>query len=166
MHMAALRQQLERKSWMAVVRAYEACTRRYARMLGHFDLTIPQYDVLRTIQRLGADATPKRIADALVVTRGNITGLLQRLKSRGLLRTREHAVDGRSFVCELSGTAISLLASADKAAMAFVSEQLAPFDDEALVSTGRMMDAMAAHLAEMNPDCIAKKVLDKTSVTT
>ena len=76
--MRSERQQLEASSWFAVVRAYQECNRRYAQMLEHFDLTIPQFDVLTAIRRLPA-ATPKQIADELVVTRGNISGLLQRL---------------------------------------------------------------------------------------
>lgn len=163
--MATRRQQLERTSWFAVVRAYEACTRQYTRMLAHFELTVPQYDLLKAVQRLGPEAAPKNIAEALVVTRGNVTGPLHRLKSRGLLRTREHEADGRSFICELTATAIGLLTAADEAANAFISEQLAPFDDASLRGVGDMMLLMAEHLDMLEPDAIAEKVLYKRSTS-
>lgn len=160
--MTTKRQQLERSSWLSVVRAYDACTRQYTRMLSHFDLTVPQYDLLKAVQRLGAEATPKHIAETMVVTRGNVTGLLKRLKSRGLLRTRNNTQDGRSFVCALTATAIGLLAAADSAAKAFVSEQLAPFDDVTLGNVGEVMLGMADHLGTLDPDAIAKKTLKET----
>ena len=111
------------------------------------------------------EATPKNIADALVVTRGNVTGLLQRLKARGLMRTREHEADGRSFVCELTAAAIGLLAAADEAARTFISEQLAPFDEASLRDVGDMMRRMADHLATLEPDAIANKVLYKVDAS-
>ena len=38
------RSKLETTSWLAVVRAYQECNRRYAQLLKGFDLTIPQFD--------------------------------------------------------------------------------------------------------------------------
>ena len=68
---------LETSSWFTVVKAYLECNRRYAEMMQHFDLTIAQYDVLAAIESLGEDALPKGIADRLVVTRANISGVIR-----------------------------------------------------------------------------------------
>ncbi len=129
-------------------------------MLGHFELTVPQYDLLRAVKRLGEHASPKNIADEMLVTRGNITGLLQRLKARGLLTTRQDKTDGRSFVCALTGTARGLITGVDRAAASFVSEQLSPFNTGQLMEVGTMMRAMRTHLETMDPDAIASKILE------
>ena len=153
--MRSERQQLEASSWFAVVRAYQECNRRYAQMLEHFDLTIPQFDVLTAIRRLPA-ATPKQIADELVVTRGNISGLLQRLQDRELIATRSHETDGRSFYCELTPTGVSTLERARSAAARFVAKQLSAFSDEELQHTKASMQRMHSHLCELDPDAIAR----------
>ena len=151
----ASRQQLETRSWLAVVRAYAECNRRYARMLSHFDLTIPQYDALSAILQLGPEATPRRIADELLVTRGNITGLLQRLRQRGIITTREHDSDGRSFICEFTPSGRETLHWARAAAARFIRQQLAVFDDAELETSREMMTRMRTHLQSIDPDALA-----------
>ena len=149
------RPRLETKSWLAVVRAYQECTRRYAQLLAHYDLTVPQLDVLSAIDKHAPEATPKAIAEELVVTRGNITGVLNRLAERALIETRQHATDGRSFMCELTDNGRALLARARTGAGAFINEQLSIFDDSELETTMTHMQRMEAHLREMDPDAIA-----------
>lgn len=139
---------------MAVVRAYQECNRRYAQLLQGFELTIPQFDALTAISRLGDDATPRAIASELVVTRGNVTGVLQRLEDSGLIRTKANARDGRSFICELTRPGNKRLDGARRAAAAFIREQLAPFDDRALARTETQMREMHAHLQTIDPESI------------
>ncbi len=148
---------LESSCWFAVVEAYQACNRRYSAMLREFDLTIPQYDVLNAIDKLGEDAQPKQIADELVVTRGNVTGLLTRLQERRLIRTRRSESDGRSFLCELTSRGEALLADARAAAAVFISEQLAPFDDESKAEMQSTMHRMKAHLETLDPIAIVMR---------
>ncbi len=149
------RQRLEASSWIAVVRAYQECNRRYTLMLEHFDLTIPQFDVLSAIHKHDPAATPRMIADELVVTRGNITGLLHRLQERRLVRTRSHETDGRSFYCELTPSGRRLFENARKAASRFIAEQLSPFSDDEVRDTREMMTRMRSHLETLDPRSIA-----------
>lgn len=152
------RSKLETASWLAVVRAYNECNRRYGQLLRGFDLTIPQFDVLTAIANLADDATPKAIADELVVTRGNVSGVLQRLNDRGLIETRLHATDGRSFVCRLTHDGERLMQRARTAAALFIEEQLSPFDDARLRDTEDVMKQMQKHLRTIEPD----KILQQT----
>lgn len=145
------RMKLQASSWLAIVRAYNECNRRYTQLLAGFDLTIPQFDVLNAILKLDREATPKRIADELVVTRGNITGVLHRLQERKLVTTRHHEKDGRSFVCELTTAGRKLLMRARGAASIFITQQLSPFDDTTLKETGELMRRMHSHLQTIDP---------------
>ncbi len=153
------RKKLEASSWFAVVRCYQECTRRYARLMQGFDLTIPQFDVLTAIHKLGAEATPKAIADELLVTRGNITGVLHRLQDHGLLSTRVNEQDGRSFVCELTDQGRTLFRQARLAASLFIDRQLAPFSDEELRESEEQMNRMYRHLHTIEPEHLAERVL-------
>lgn len=151
------RKRLEATSWLAVVRAYQACSRRYAQMLSHFDLTAAQFDALSAIHRLSPDATPKGIAREMLVTRGNVTGLIQRLCDRSLVSTSRHDRDGRSFRCEMTPRGSAVFAEAGAAAARFVAGQLAPFDDGELRSTLALMTRMEAHVHNIDPAKIARK---------
>lgn len=155
--MSKTRQKLEADSWFAVVRAYQACTRRYQEMLQEFGLTVAQYDVMSAIARLGDQATPKAIADELLVTRGNITGLLNRLEEHQLIETRANEQDGRSFICQLSRAGKAAYARARSAASVFVQRQLAPFDDRTLAATETQMDTMRAHLETLDVAAIVNE---------
>lgn len=155
----ARRSRLQASSWFAVVRAYQECNRRYSQMLASFDLTVPQFDVMTAISALGADATPKAIAERLVVTRGNITGVLQRLQQRSLIATEPHGRDGRSFVCRLTKGGRTVLSEARGAAALFIERQLAPFDDAELRDTERTMTQMHAHLQTIDPADVAAEAL-------
>jgi DNA-binding MarR family transcriptional regulator len=145
-------------SWFAVVRTYQECNRRYAALLRHFGLTVTQFDVLNAILRLEGNATPHAIAEELVVTRGNITGVLQRLQEHDWIATRRHQADGRSFVCSLTASGLSRLQGARRAAALFIDRQLEPFSDGELQETRRQMDRMREHLLTIDPDLIAAQV--------
>ena len=144
-------------SWFAVVRTYQECNRRYATLLKHYELTVTQFDVLNAILRLGAEATPHAIARELVVTRGNITGVLQRLQDHGWVITRRHIADGRSFVCALTADGHRQLEQARRAAALFIDRQLEPFTDEELRQTREQMDRMREHLLSLDPAAIARQ---------
>ena len=156
------RPRLETTSWLAVVRAYNECTRRYARLLARFDLTIPQFDAMTAIRVLGDDATPHAIADRLLVTRGNVTGVLRRLKDSNLITTRHNERDGRSFVCRLTRAGKTRMGRARAAAALFIEAQLAPFDDDALANSERQMTRMYEHLTTIDPDSLADQALAAT----
>ena len=143
-------------AWFSVVQAYQVCTRQYERMLSEFDLSIAQFDVMSVIQRLNHQAMPKQIAEHLVVTRGNITGVLQRLQARGLVDTQPHPEDGRARVCGLSTSGRALLAHAQAAATRFIHTQLAPFSDQDMQRTHHLMKQVARHLESMDPVALAQ----------
>jgi DNA-binding MarR family transcriptional regulator len=153
------RKKLEASSWFSVVRAYQECTRRYTQMLQSFDLTLTQFDVLNAIRSLDQRAMPKAIADHLVVTRGNVTGVLHRLQERGLLRTRNNEHDGRSFFCELTSSGKEVLDRARRATAVFIDQQLAPFSDDDLRLTERHMSKMRSHLQTIDPDTISSGIM-------
>lgn len=149
------RHRLETSSWFAVVRAYLECSRRYAQMLQHFDVTVAQYDVLVAIESLGNDAVPRAIAERLLVTPANISGVIRRLQERELISLSEHPKDGRSFVCALTPEGRALTHDARSAAARFIKAQLAPFDDKSLTLVEALMRDMHSHLKTLDPQTLA-----------
>lgn len=149
---ADARTSLQTRSWFSVVLAYQSCERQYARLLAGFGFTIAQFEVLNAIDELGGRATPALIAQRLLVTKGNVTGLVKRLGDSGLVRVAPNPDDGRSQLCRLGPGVAATLAAARRACAAFIAEQLAPFTDAQLTTTEVQMTRMRQHLEQIDTD--------------
>ena len=141
---------LQTRSWFSVVLAYQTCERQYARLLAGFGYTLAQFEVLNTIDDLGGRATPALIAQRLLVTKGNITGLLKRLTDAGLVQLEPNPEDGRSQLCRLCPGVAETLAAARRAGAAFIAEQLSPFSDAELEAAEQTMTRMRRHLEQLD----------------
>ncbi len=60
-----------------------------------FETTLPRFDVLAQLQRAGKPLSMGELSRRLMVTNGNITGLVDRLKSEGLVDRRRSDGDRR-----------------------------------------------------------------------
>ena len=145
------------RCWISVVQAYQACDRQYSRMLAQLSLTIPQFDVLNVIAEAQGNATPALLADALMVTRGNITPLLRRLETRGWLTERTHPGDRRSLLLDLTPAGREVLTQARRASASFIDEQLSVFDDNVIDRTLNQMQTMRQHLERMDVDAVLRR---------
>jgi DNA-binding MarR family transcriptional regulator len=130
-------------------------------MMSHFDITSAQYDVMLGIESLGKAATPKAIADALLVTKGNITSVTRRLHERALITQESHSQDKRSIVLKLSPEGMEILNNAKKAARSFVQTQLAPFSDDEVEDVGSLMKQMRDHLNSSEFDQDISQILQE-----
>lgn len=83
-------------AWLRMLRVYTEVDRRTAELLKAYDLTVAQFDV---IAQVGAHegTTQQGLADSLMVTKGNVTQLLDRLEDRGLIERRQ--IPGRRGKC-------------------------------------------------------------------
>lgn len=157
------RAHLQARSWFAVVSAYQTCERQYSKLLGGFGLTIAQFEVLNVIDELGERATPAQIAQRLLVTKGNITGLLKRLSEQQLITMSPNPEDGRSQRCHLAAGVAARLATVRRAGAAFIAEQLAPFTDAELQQTETRMKRMREQLQSMDIDRLLARAQEGVS---
>ena len=148
-------------SWRSVVEAYQTCNQKYSLLMSHFDLTSAQFDVLMAIDGLGQEAKPKRIAERLLVTKGNITNVTKRLIERELLLQQADSDDGRSFFLRLSPSGKEIVERAKCAAKTFIDEQLSPFSDNEIEEVGALMRKMRTHLNHMNVTSILAQIGEK-----
>jgi DNA-binding MarR family transcriptional regulator len=81
-------------AWLRLARIYHKLDHASARHLRMFGLSVAQFDV---IAQIGANQglTQQELAQALLVTKGNVCQLLDRLEQRGLIERRP-AGTGRS----------------------------------------------------------------------
>jgi len=74
-----------------------------------YDLTLAQMDVLSTLARTnGENISCSEIAARTLITKGGITGILDRLEARGLVKRFPSSDDRRSVLVRLSSKGIEL----------------------------------------------------------
>jgi DNA-binding MarR family transcriptional regulator len=136
-----------RDAVVAIVRAYGVVQRLMEPYFDTFGLTPPQFQLLTIVNRLGGgDLTQRRLARELYVSFPNVTVMLSRLESAGLIVRRSNPADRREKFVALTPRARSLLQriwTQHEDQLAFVMQGVAPEDQRLLV---RLLDSMiAAH---------------------
>jgi DNA-binding MarR family transcriptional regulator len=92
-------QSLEQEVFLEVLRTGSAMVQDLVDVLKRFDLTQPQYNVLRILRGAGAAGLPSgEVGERMVVSREpDVTRLLVRMERRGLVK-RERLPDNRRVV--------------------------------------------------------------------
>jgi MarR family transcriptional regulator, organic hydroperoxide resistance regulator len=88
-------EQASLRTWVQLARTYLLVQRRIVRALAEHDITLAQFDVLATLHH-SEGLTQQDLAEWLLVTKGNICGLLDRLERAGWVSRRADARDGRT----------------------------------------------------------------------
>ncbi len=83
------------RTWVQLARTFYKIERSISATLAEKHLTMAQFDVLATL-RYSEGLTQKELAELLLVTKGNVVGLLDRLQKLDLVERRADPDDGRS----------------------------------------------------------------------
>lgn len=89
------------EAWVAIVRNYQKCFRVMSLALEPIGLSVPQHEILLAVG-LHPGLTQQELAQRLLVVKSNISGLVQRLESQGLVRRTQHTDDARSKCINLT----------------------------------------------------------------
>jgi DNA-binding MarR family transcriptional regulator len=73
------------------------------RLRVEYDTTLPQFDVMSALDRTGAGLTMSALSEALMVSNGNVTGIVERLVEQGLVERAPVAGDRRATLVRLTG---------------------------------------------------------------
>ena len=82
--------------WISLARCYVTFSRAVACKVAEYDLTAPQFGVLEALFHLGPLSLGE-LAEKLLVTGGNVTYVMDRLETQGLV-VRERSGDDRRVV--------------------------------------------------------------------
>ena len=83
------------RAWPELVRVVQLIQRRVVTVLNEHEVTLPQFDVLATL-RFGEGVTQQELAERLLVTKGNVCGVLDRLERLGWVERRPDPNDRRA----------------------------------------------------------------------
>jgi MarR family transcriptional regulator, organic hydroperoxide resistance regulator len=106
----------DQRDWQTKVvttwlRFHNRLERRMPETLGVHGLTLPQFDVLATLWH-GEGITQQDLAERLLVTKGNVVGLIDRVSAAGWVERRPDPEDRRANRLYLTDAGRELLARA------------------------------------------------------
>jgi DNA-binding MarR family transcriptional regulator len=87
--------------WVRLLKAHGLMLRELRRRVPD-PLTLPQFDVLAQLERHPQGLTPGQLTRALLVTAGNVTGIVERLVRTGLVARRPVPEDRRAVRIRLT----------------------------------------------------------------
>lgn len=112
-------------AWMRLARVYQKVDRASAERLRAWELSVAQFDALTQV-RAAEGLMQCELAGKLLVTKGNISQLLDRLEARGLLVRRKA---GRISRLYLTDAGRALMDEVTPGQEAFIVAQLGGLDD-------------------------------------
>ena len=101
----------EAKAATTFLRVHSRLERRMSEALAVHGLSLPQFDVLATLAH-GEGITQQELAAHLLVTKGNVVGLIDRVSAAGWVERRPDPDDRRANRLYLTDSGKSLLARA------------------------------------------------------
>lgn len=115
--------------------AFETCSATHIRTL---DLTPSQFDIVATLGNTDG-MNFKELGEKTLITKGTLTGVVDRLEDKGLVRRVASASDGRSQIVQLTRKGEALFARVFPAHLEHMGQSFASFSQADL-------DAMEAEL--------------------
>lgn len=116
-------------AWMRLARVYDKVQRRTQQHLRRFGLTAAQFDVLAQVGS-AEGLCQQDLAERLLVTKGNVCGLIDRMEQAGLVVRRPDAVDRRVHRLELTPDGRRLYAEAVPSQERLIAELLECLDQQ------------------------------------
>lgn len=138
--------------WLRLLRSargIEADLRERLRVT--YDITLPQFDVLAALARRSDGVTMTELSRYLMVSNGNVTGIIARLVADGLVVRKPVPLDRRATVVQLTEKGRTAFAAMAEVHESWVNELLGDFSKaEAMGMTGRL-DVLVDKLRPREP---------------
>ena len=116
------------------------------RLAEHFDTTLPRFDLLAQLERAPKGMTLGDLSRRMMVTNGNVTGLVERLVQSGHIKRSSLPNDRRVQIVKLTAKGQSnfnRVAGAHEEWVAEFFAQLSPKDIDGLIqSLGKLKDSV------------------------
>ena len=132
----------EEEVYLNIIRTAEALSWGVAETLKGAELTPTQYNVLRILRGAGSEgATCGQISERMVTKDSDITRLLERLESRGLITRAREGQDRRFIIARITPEGLRLLAGLDEPIAECHKRQIGHLGREKLASLGKLLSA-------------------------
>ena len=91
------------RMWLRIVSCTQMVEQEIRSMLrDRFDMTLPRFELLAALDRVADGLTMGELSQWLMVTKGNVTGVAERLSEDGFVKRQPTPTDRRSFLVTLT----------------------------------------------------------------
>jgi DNA-binding MarR family transcriptional regulator len=129
--------------------AYAACH------VHTLDLTLPQFDIILTLGNT-AGMTFKQLGEKTIITKGTLTGIINRLEDKGLVQRMASKTDGRSQIVRLTAAGVALFKRAYPEHLEFIYRIFNDYSPEDIATLEsallRLREAVAAARCDMGKE--------------
>jgi DNA-binding MarR family transcriptional regulator len=117
------------RMWIRLLRAARGIeVELRERLRKEFAITLPQFDVMAALARNEAGMNMTELSRMLMVSNGNVTGIIDRLAADKLVLRQAPATDRRSYIVRLTPKGAAQFAVVAKAHEGWIDELLSGFD--------------------------------------
>lgn len=117
--------------WLRLVDCFQTVEQEIRTMLREdFNMTVPRFEVMSAINRVPAGLTMSELSRWMMVTKGNVTGIAERLSEDGYIERRPTPTDRRSFCVTLTRKGKQLVTRMQAAHEELLDELFSDFSDE------------------------------------
>jgi DNA-binding MarR family transcriptional regulator len=135
--------------WIRLLRATRAIEAELRdRLRVQFAMTLPQFDVMAALYREENGMTMTELSRRLMVSNGNVTGIIDRLVAEQHVLRQAPAEDRRSFIVRLTAKGVARFAAVAAAHEEWVDALLADFDADEMEMLIGHFDGLAERIRQ------------------
>lgn len=120
------------------------------------EMTLPRFDLLANLARTDGQ-TLASLSRSMLVTAGNLTGLVDRAARDGVVERRADPADRRAWRVHLTAKGLRVFRDAERRHAARLKRIFAPFSATEVESLVRLLDKLRAELREPEPKAVTQR---------
>lgn len=134
--------------WLRMLSAHRGVEAQLReRLREDYDSTLPRFDVMAALDRYRDGLRMSDLSARLKVSNGNVTGIVERLVSEGLVERAQVDGDRRAMLVRLTPAGIERFAAMAADHEAWINDMLAPFSGAELDTLITLLDRIGDHPA-------------------
>jgi DNA-binding MarR family transcriptional regulator len=123
----------ELRAWFRLLLIHKTVSKKIStRFRSQFDISTARFDTLAQLHAAGGEMTMGELSSQLMVTSGNVTGVIDGMAADKLVERRPHETDRRSIVISITPEGRNLFAKVRSAMSKWMSEAMADMSDAEL----------------------------------
>jgi DNA-binding MarR family transcriptional regulator len=126
-----------------------------ARLHAQFGTTLPRFDVLAALDAAGEELSMGALSARLMVTSGNVTGLIRAMEQDGLVERRRHPGDRRSTLIGMTDAGRALFAHMAPAHARWIEQAMAGMDRTEATELWDMLGRLKDSVRDAGSDPVA-----------
>ncbi|OWW20227.1 MarR family winged helix-turn-helix transcriptional regulator [Noviherbaspirillum denitrificans] len=145
---------MKRERYLRSVRLLAECFHAFEHIsnthIRKLNLTPPQFDIVATLGNTEG-MTFKELGEKTLITKGTLTGVVDRLEAKGLVMRTSHAIDRRSTIVKLTEKGEREFERVFAPQIALCKQPFLAYGEEDFAALERELSKLKTHLLDATP---------------